>query len=175
MCRFAGIDLISDRILDENTILSFRHLLEKHKVGKAIFEAVKTHLSGRSITLRQGTIVDATLIEAPSSTKNNVSQLDPKMHQTKKRSQWDYTLAEGFAYGMKLQAIVDKDSGLIHSVVVTPANVHDLSPAGQLLHGKERVVYTDAGYQGIAKRQRCRARQLLASPGLVERSIGEKP
>jgi IS5 family transposase len=94
--------------------------------------------------MRQGTIVDATLIAAPSSTKNKEGKRDPEMHQTKKGNQW--------YYGMKVHIGVDKDSGLIHSVVTTAANVHDLTPAAELLHGDEEVVYGDAGYQGIAKR-----------------------
>jgi IS5 family transposase len=94
--------------------------------------------------MRQGTIVDATLIAAPSSTKTKDGRLDPVMHQTKKGNQW--------YFGMKDHIGADKDSGLIHSVVVTAANVHDLTPAGELLHGDEEVVYADAGYQGIARR-----------------------
>ena len=144
MRRFAGIELISDRIPDETTILSFRHLLEKHGLGEQIFDTVKALLADRGVTMRQGTIVDATLIAAPSSTKNKEGKRDPEMHQTKKGNQW--------YFGMKVHAGVDKNSGLIHSVVVTPANVHDLTPAAQLLHGDEEVVYGDAGYQGIAKR-----------------------
>ncbi len=144
MRRFAGIDLISDRIPDETTILTFRHLLEKHGLGDQIFETVKAHLGERGMTMRQGTIVDATLIAAPSSTKNKAGKRDPEMHQTKKGNQW--------YYGMKVHIGVDKDSGLIHSVVTTAANVHDLTPAADLLHGDEQVVYGDAGYQGIAKR-----------------------
>ena len=145
MRRFSGIELISDRIPDETTILAFRHLLEKHKLGEQIFETVKAHLSERGMTMRQGTIVDATLIAAPSSTKNKEGKRDPEMHQTKKGNQW--------YFGMKVHAGVDKDSGLIHSVVVTAANVHDLTPAPELLHGEETLVYADAGYQGIDKRQ----------------------
>jgi IS5 family transposase len=144
MRRFAGIELISDRIPDETKILTFRHLLEKHGLGEQIFETVKAHLSARGMTMRQGTIVNATLIAAPSSTKNNAGKRDPEMHQTKKGNQW--------SYGMKVHIGVDKDSGLIHSVVTTAANVHDLTPAAELLHGDEEVVYADAGYQGIAKR-----------------------
>jgi IS5 family transposase len=144
MRRFAGIELISDRIPDETTILTFRHLLEKHELGDQIFETVRAHLSERGMAMRQGTIVDATLIAAPSSTKNKEGKRDPEMHQTKKGNQW--------YFGMKVHAGVDKDSGLIHSVVVTAANVHDLTPAAELLHGEEKVVYADAGYQGIAKR-----------------------
>ena len=137
MRRFAGIALISDRIPDETTILTFRHLLEKHDLGEQIFETVKAHLSARGVTMRQGTIVDATLIAVPSSTKNKEGKRDPEMHQTKKGNQWYHRFAEGFAYGMKVHAGVDKDSGLIHSVVVTAANVHDLTPAAELLHGDD--------------------------------------
>jgi IS5 family transposase len=144
MRRFAGIELISDRIPDETTILTFRHLLEKHGLGKQIFDTVKALLAAQGVTMRQGTIVDATLIAAPSSTKNKDGKRDPEMHQTRKGNQW--------CFGMKVHAGVDKDSGLIHSIVVTAANVHDLTPAAELLHGDEAVVYGDAGYQGIAKR-----------------------
>jgi len=144
MRRFAEIDMLSNRIPDETTILAFRHLLEKHNLGEQIFETVRAHLRERGMAMKQGTIIDATLIAAPSSTKNKNGKRDPEMHQTKKGNQW--------YFGMKVHAGVDKDSGLIHSVVVTPANVHDLTPAAELLHGEEQVVYADAGYQGIAKR-----------------------
>ncbi|AFY27341.1 IS5 family transposase [Cyanobium gracile] len=144
MRRFAQIDMISDRIPDETTILAFRHLLEKHNLGERIFETVKTHLKDRGMAMKQGTIIDATLIAAPSSTKNKAGERDPEMHQTKKGQQW--------YFGMKIHAGVDKDTGLIHSVVTTAANVHDLTPAAELLHGEEEVVYADAGYQGIEKR-----------------------
>ncbi|MFO8237190.1 MAG: IS5 family transposase, partial [Prochlorococcaceae cyanobacterium] len=133
MRRFAGIDLLSDRIPDETTILAFRHLLEKHNLGEQIFETVKAHLKDRGMAMKQGTIIDATLIAAPSSTKNKARERDPEMHQTKKGNQWYYRFAEGFAYGMKIHAGVDKETGLIHSVVTTAANVHDLTPAAELL------------------------------------------
>ena len=144
MRRFAGIDMISDRIPDETTILAFRHLLEKHNLGEQIFETVKAHLKANGMAMKQGTIIDATLIAAPSSTKNEKGERDPEMHQTKKGNQW--------YFGMKVHIGVDKDSGLIHSVETTAANVHDLTPAAELLHGEEEVVYADAGYQGIEKR-----------------------
>ena len=121
-----------------------RHLLEKHDLGEQIFETVKARLRARGMTMKQGTIVDATLIAAPSSTKNKEGKRDPEMHQTKKGNQW--------YFGMKVHIGVDKDSGLIHSVVTTAANVHDLTQAGEQLHGDEAVVYGDSGYQGIAKR-----------------------
>ena len=142
--RFAGIDLISDRIPDETTILSFRHLLEKRDLGQQIFETVKAHLKQKGMDMKQGTIIDATLISAPSSTKNKTGERDPEMHQTKKGNQW--------YFGMKVHIGVDKDTGLIHSVETTSANEHDITRAAQLLHGDEEVVYGDAGYQGIEKR-----------------------
>jgi IS5 family transposase len=145
MRRFAGIDLISERIPDETTILAFRHLLEKHELGQQIFETVKAHLKARGMAMKQGTIIDATLIAAPSSTKNKQGERDPEMHQTKKGNQW--------YFGMKVHIGVDAASGLIHSVQTTSANVHDLTPAPELLHGEETLVYADAGYQGIDKRQ----------------------
>ncbi len=145
MRRFAGIELISDRIPDETTILTFRHLLEKHSLGEQIFETVKAHLKANGMAMKQGTIIDATLIAAPSSTKNEKRERDPEMHQTKKGNQWHF--------GMKVHIGVDKDTGLIHSVETTAANVHDLTPAAELLHGEEEVVYADAGYQGIEKRE----------------------
>jgi IS5 family transposase len=152
MRRFAGIDMISDRIPDETTILAFRHLLEKHDLGDQIFEAVKAHLKANGMAMKQGTIIDATLIAAPSSTKNEKRERDPEMHQMKKGNQW--------YFGMKVHIGVDKDTGLIHSVETTAANVHDLTPAADLLHGEEKVVYADAGYQGIEKRAEMEGRSI---------------
>jgi IS5 family transposase len=144
MQLFADIELISDRIPDETTSLTFRHLLERHGLGERIFDTVKALLAARGETMCQGTIFDATLIAAPSSTKNKDGKRDPEMHQTKKGNQW--------YFGMKVHAGVDKYSGLIYSVVVTGDNVHDLTAAAELLHGDEQVIYGDAGYKGISKR-----------------------
>lgn len=152
MRRFAGIDMISERIPDETTILAFRHLLERHNLGEQIFETVKVNLKANGMAMKQGTIIDATLIAAPSSTKNKSGERDPEMHQTQKGNQW--------YFGMKVHIGVDKDSGLIHSVETTAANVHDLTPAAELLHGEEEVVSAVAagfceavaGYQGNEKR-----------------------
>jgi IS5 family transposase len=152
MRRFAGIDLISERIPDETTILAFRHLLEKHDLGKHILEVVKDHLKEQGMSMKQGTIIDATLIAAPSSTKNKKGERDPEMHQTKKGNQW--------YFGMKVHIGVDKDNGLIHSVETTSANVHDLAPAAELLHGDETVVYADSGYQGIEKREEMKGKAI---------------
>ena len=156
--RFAVIALITDRFPDETTILAFRHLLEQNDLGEQIFTAVKAHLKANGMVMKQGTIVDATIIAAPSSTKNKAGERDPEMHQTKKGNQWYHRCAEGFAYGMKVHLGVDSDSGLIHSVETTAANVHDLSSAAELLHGEETLVYGDAGYQGIEKRPEMQGR-----------------
>jgi len=158
MRRFAGIDMVSDRIPDETTILAFRHLLEKHDLSQQIFEVVKAHLKANGTAMKQGTIIDATLIAAPSSTKNKSKDRDPEMHQTKKGNQWYHRFAEGFAYGMKVHVGVDSESGLIHSVETTAANVHDLTAAADLLHSEETVVYADAGYQVIEKREEMQGR-----------------
>jgi IS5 family transposase len=142
--------MIGDRIPDETTILTFRHLLEKHDLGQQIFAAVKAHLKVNGMAMKQGTIIDATLIAAPSSTKNEKKERDSEMHQTKKGNQW--------YFGMKVHIGVDSESGLIHSVETTAANVHDLTQAADLLHGEETVVYADAGYQGIEKRSEMQGR-----------------
>jgi len=137
MRRFAGIALITDRIPDETTILAFRHLLEQNGLGDQLFAAVKANLNANGMAMKQGTIIDATIIAAPSSTKNEKRERDPEMHQTCKGKQWHF--------GMKVHIGVDSESGLIHSVETTAANVHDLTPAAELLHGEETVVYSDAG------------------------------
>jgi len=136
MRRFAGIELFSDRIPDESKILIIRHLLEKHELGEQSFEMVKRHFIARNMTMRHGTIVDATLIAAPSSTKNQDWMRDPEIHQIKKFNPW--------YYGMKVHIGVDNDSGLIYPVVTTAATVHDLTPVAEPLHGDEDVVNSDA-------------------------------
>jgi IS5 family transposase len=150
--RFAEIDMISDGIPDETTILAFRHLLEKHDLVQQIFEVVKAHFKANGMAMRQSTIIDSTLIAAPSSTKNEKKERDPEMHQTCKGKQW--------YFGMKVHIGVDCESGLIHSVETTAANVHDLTPAAELLHGDETVVYADACYQGIENREEMQGRKI---------------
>ena len=140
----ARIFLIMDMIQDETKILALPHLLETYDLGQQLFKTVKAHLKANGMAIKQWTIIDSTLIAAPSSTKNEKGERDPEMHQTKKGNQW--------YFGMKVHIGVDKDTGLIHSVETTAANVHDLTPAAELLHGEETVVYADAGYQGIEKR-----------------------
>lgn len=140
--RFAGLRLSED-LPDESTILHFRHLLEKHQLGQGLFEEIKGHLEKRGLRLREGTIVDATIIEAPSSTKNRSGERDPEMRQVKKGNQYHF--------GMKLHIGVDSRTGLVHSLSTTPANVHDVTQAHRLLHGGESDVWGDAGYVGVEK------------------------
>lgn len=143
MRRFAGIDLESDPVPDETTILNFRHLLEQHKLTEKIFRKTKRYLSDKGLMLREGTIVDATIINAPSSTKNESRTRDPEMKQTKKGNQW--------YFGMKAHVGTDTDRGLVHSVVVTHAAVHDSQKMEELLHGNESAVYGDKAYSDTKK------------------------
>lgn len=136
--RFAGIDLGREPVPDATSLLRFRHLLEQHKLGERLFAEAGRVLQDSGMTLKTGTIVDATIIAAPSSTKNSDKQRDPEMHQTRKGQQWHF--------GMKLHIGVDSQSGLAHSAVVTAANVHDKHALPQLLHGRERRVYGDNAY-----------------------------
>jgi IS5 family transposase len=136
--RFAGIDLGNEPVPDATTMLKFRRLLEQHQLAEQLFAEVGRVLQGSGMTLKTGTIVDATIIAVPSSTKNADRQRDPEMHQTRKGKQW--------YFGMKLHIGVDSQSGLAHSAVVTPANVHDKHPLPELLHGQERRVYGDSAY-----------------------------
>ena len=158
MRRFAGIALITDRIPDETTILAFRHLLEENDLGAQIFEEVKAHLKTNGMAMKQCTIIDATLIAAPSSTKNEKRERDPDMHQTCKGKQWHFGMKDHNRYAEAKGYGVDGETGLIHSVETTAANVHDLTPAAELLHGEEIVLYADAGYQGIEKRPEMQAK-----------------
>jgi IS5 family transposase len=125
---------------DETTILNFRHLLERHDLGKLLFDRVNEHLASRGLKVAGGTIVDATIIAAPSSTKNEAKARDPEMHQTRKGQQW--------YFGMKLHIGVDSKTKLIHSMETTAANVHDAKLLGGLLHGDETRVYGDQAYRG---------------------------
>ena len=136
--RFVGIDLGREPVPDATTMLKFRRLLNDNKLGEALFAKVGQQLQARGFKVNTGTIVDATLIAAPSSTKNADKARDPQMHQTRKGRQW--------YFGMKLHIGVDSQSGLAHSAVVTPANVHDKHPLPDLLHGQEKRVYGDSAY-----------------------------
>ena len=141
---FAKIDQGVARLPDETTILRFRHLLERHNLAPDMLRLVNDILGAKGLLLRTGTVVDATLIAAPSSTKNADGERDPEMHQAKKGNNW--------YFGMKAHIGVDAQSGLVHTVAGTAANVNDLNMAGALLHGNEEAAFGDAGYQGVHKR-----------------------
>jgi len=140
MRSFVGIDLGREPVPDETTVCRFRHLLETHDLGRQLFAAVQRHLAANGLKIATGTIVDAMIINAPSSTKNADKARDPEMHQTKKGNQW--------YFGMKAHFGVDSRTKLIHAVVATPANVADSAVLPNLLHGKETRVWGDQAYRG---------------------------
>jgi IS5 family transposase len=140
-----GLDAGEDNLPDESTILRFRHLLEANNLSLQILATVNATLTAKGLLLKSGTVVDATLIAAPSSTKNSSDERDPEMHQTKKGNQWHF--------GMKAHIGVDAESGLVHTVVGTAANVNDVTQGSALVHGEETDVFADAGYAGVAKRE----------------------
>jgi IS5 family transposase len=140
MRRFAGFSGITDALPDETAILNFRHLLEKHDLTKVLLDVINAHLKAQGLLVSKGTMVDATLIHAPSSTKNQEQARDPEMHQTKKGKQW--------YFGMKVHVGADVDSGAVHSVAVTAANEADINVLPQLLRVEDEVIFGDAGYTG---------------------------
>lgn len=142
--RFVGIDLTRESAPDATTLLKFRRLLERHGLTQRVFEAINAHLAERGLLLREGTVVDATIIAAPPSTKNREQRRDPEMHPTKKGNQ-DY-------FGMKAHIGTDAASGLVHLLVGTAAHVADITQAHRLLHGSEQHAFGDAAYQGVHKR-----------------------
>jgi len=144
MQGFTGIHLAGGGVPDATTLLNFRHLLETNDLCKALFTAINADLSARGLMMREGTLVDATLIAAPPSTKNREKKRDAEMHQTRKGRQW--------YFGMKAHIGADRDSKLVHTVVVTAANVSDIAKTSELLHGEETQVHADAGYTGVEKR-----------------------
>lgn len=142
---FVGIDLSHESVPDATTLLKFRRLLQDNDLTRQLFNEINAHLAEQGLLMRAGTIVDATIIAAPSSTKNEQNARDPEMHQTKKGNQWHF--------GMKAHIGVDAQSGLVHTVIATAANVNDVTQAGALLHGQERDAFGDAGYRGVDKRE----------------------
>lgn len=168
MRDFAGIDLGNEAAPDETTICKFRHLLEKKNLGERLFHLVNAYLQENNLFVSKGTIVDATLIDAPTSTKNKDKQRDPEMHQTRKGHQW--------YFGMKAHIGVDSQSKLIHSVAVTAANVHDSQLLEDLLHGEETVVWGDSAYSGqtsVIRRCSPKARDLTNKKGARNRKLTE--
>ena len=169
MRLFANLSL-DKPIPDHTTIMNFRHLLEKHNLGRQIFDDVNQWLADAGVLLKEGTLMDATIIEAPSSTKNKTGERDPEMHQTKKGNQWHF--------GLKAHIGVDARTGLTHSLTTTAANEHDLNQADKLLHGEETFVFADAGYRGIEKRENLQDKKIdwyiAERPGKV-RVLKERP
>lgn len=149
MRAFLRINLATDPVPDATTLLRFRRLLEANDLCTGLFEAINAHLEEQGLLMREGTLVDATIIHAPSSTKNKDKSRDPEMHQTKKGNQW--------YFGMKAHIGTDRDSGMVHTVISTAANVSDISQTAGLLHGHETQVHADAGYIGVEKRNEIKA------------------
>jgi transposase, IS5 family len=145
MREFVGIDLAREGVPDATTLLKFRRLLEAHGLTAQLFEGINAHLAERGLLLREGTMVDATIIAAPPSTKNKDHARDPEMHQTKKGNEWHF--------GMKAHIGADAHSGLVHSLHTTAANDSDVAHTHEVLHGHESVAFLDAGYTGVNKRE----------------------
>ena len=142
--KFMGVDFVEEQVPDATTLLKFRHLLEENHLGEEFFKAINRVMDATGHIMHGGTIVDATIISAPSSTKNMEKKRDPEMHQTKKGNEWKF--------GMKCHVGVDAGSGLVHTITVTPANVHDINEAHKLLREDDEFAYGDNGYSGIEKR-----------------------
>jgi len=142
--RFVGVNLTKENAPDATTLLLFRHLLEENGIFERIFETINNLLTANGLTVSKGSIVDASIIEAPSSTKNSTKSRDPEMHQTKKGGQWHF--------GMKAHIGVDEETGVVHTVTTTAANVHDITEAHKLIRKDDDVVRGDAGYIGLDKR-----------------------
>ena len=164
MRSFLGINFMSEQVPDATTLLKFRHLLEKNNIGEAIFKDIKERLDKAGLIMYGGTIVDATIISAPSSTKNRTGERDPEMHQTKKGNQW--------YHGMKVHAGVDAGTGYVHTIDGTAANVHDVDKAPDLIREDDSVVYGDSGYLGLPERK-----EVLSSDHLsdIEYKINKRP
>lgn len=145
MRKFMHIDFLTQQVPDSTTLLHFRHLIEKNGIGQKIFEDVKDRLDKSGLMMHGGSIVDATIISAPSSTKNKDGKRDEEMHQTKKGNRW--------YHGMKIHSGVDAGSGYTHTITATPANIHDIEEAGKLLREDDDVFYGDSGYSGVNKRK----------------------
>ncbi|MBH0202827.1 MAG: IS5 family transposase [Nitrospira sp.] len=164
--QFVGIDL--GREPDETTICKFRHLLEAHQVGERLFAQIGAYLTKQGLQVSRGTIVDATIISVPSSTKNRTKERDPEMHQTKKGNQW--------YFGMKAHIGVDSQTKLIHSVAATAANVHDSQVLPKLLHGQETRVWGDSAYSGqrnVIRQHAPHAKSFIQAKAHRHRSLSE--
>lgn len=145
MRRFTGIDFLKDSVPDETTLCNFRHLLEEHGLNKLFFDAINRVMVATGHIMRGGTIVDAAIIDAPSSTKNEEKKGDPEMNSTKKGNQW--------RFGMKCHVGVDAETGYVQTIEVTPANIHDVTMVSELIREDDKVLYGDSAYLGIERRE----------------------
>lgn len=164
MRRFMGINFLEEDVPDATTLLKFRHLLERHELGKLFFDAINRVMVATGHIMKGGTVVDATIIDAPGSTKNAEKARDPEMHQTKKGNQW--------RFGMKCHAGVDAGSGLVHTITATSANVHDIVEAPKLIREDDEVLYGDSGYLGLEKREEVTSDTHLSS---IDYRINRRP
>jgi len=164
MRKFMGINFYEEQVPDATTLLHFRHLIEEHKIAEQLFNAIKYVIEQSGFMMRGGTIIDASIINAPSSTKNTDKKRDPEMHQTKKGNEW--------RFGMKCHIGVDAGSGIVHTVEVTAANEHDITVASKLIRDDDEVVYGDSGYIGIEKRDEVKNDEHLST---VEYRINRRP
>ena len=164
MRSFMHLDFLKEQVPDATTLLHFRHLVEENRLGKAIFDDIKERLDRAGLIMHGGSVVDATLIAAPTSTKNNDKQRDPEMHQTRKGNEW--------YFGMKVHSGVDAGSGYVHTITGTSANVHDIVETSKLIRDDDEVVYGDAGYSGVAKRPEIQEDEHLSK---VEYRINIRP
>lgn len=164
MRKFMGINFLNDKVPDATTLLHFRHLMEEHGLGAAMFAAIKRVLDANGLLMHGGTIVDATIISAPTSTKNEEHARDPEMHQTKKGNEW--------RFGMKAHTGVDAGSGFVTEVTATSANVHDIAEASKLIRPDDEVVYGDSGYLGIEKREEIQSDEHLSK---IDFRINRRP
>ncbi len=164
MRQFMHIDFLTEQVPDATTLLKFRHMIEKNNIAKKLFDDVNSRLEKAGLIMRGGTIVDATIIDAPSSTKNRTGKRDPEMHQTKKGNQW--------YHGMKIHAGVDAGTGYVHTITATPANVSDVAEAHNLIREEDEVCYGDSGYTGIEKREEIVGNDNLSD---IEYIVAKKP
>lgn len=162
--KFMKIDFMTEQVPDATTLLKFRHMIEKNHLGEEFFKAINRVMEATDHIMHGGTIIDATIINAPSSTKNAEKKRDPEMHQTKKGNEWKF--------GMKCNIGVDAGSGLVHSITATSANVHDITQAHKLIRKDDKVVYGDSGFLGIEKREEIRNDEHLAN---IEYRINRRP
>lgn len=162
--KFSHIDFMSEQVPDATTLLKFRHLLEEHNIGEQIFNDITARLDAAGLMMHGGTIVDATIIAAPPSTKNRDGKRDPEMHQTKKGNEWHF--------GMKVHSGVDAGSGYVHTITGTAANVHDSNEAVSLLRPDDEVMYGDSGYLGVPERDEVKKDEHLSR---MEYRINSRP